>query len=198
MILQWLLRGLEIIALTAAVYLLVGQEWRRGLAALAVVYAVTAAFILWVWSPGLAAVKLVTGWMAVAVLGAAQPAEGWRESPAPGWVGTAFHLVAAVLVALLVYSVAPLMVRYFPVSVPVMQGGLILVGMGLLHLGMSTRPFREVVALLTTLAGFDLLYTGVEQSILVAGVQSLITLGLALVGSYVITAPSMRAGEGQE
>ncbi len=69
---------------------------------------------------------------------------------------------------------------------------------GLLHLGMSTRPFREVVALLTTLAGFDLLYTGVEQSILVAGVQSLITLGLALVGSYVITAPSMRTGEGQE
>lgn len=198
MILEWLFRGLEIAALAAAVYLLVGQEWRHGLVALAVVYAVTAVYILSVWSPGLAAVKLVTGWMAVAVLGAAQPAEGWRESPTPGWVGTAFHLVAAALVALLVYSVAPLMARYFPVSASVMHGGLILAGMGLLHLGMSTRPFREVVALLTTLAGFDLLYTGVEQSILVAGVQSLITLGLALVGSYVITAPSMRTGEGQE
>ncbi len=194
MMLEWLFRGVEGVALIAAVYLLVGQEWRRGLMALAVVYAVAAGYTLWLWSPGLAAVKLVTGWMAVAVLGAAQPAEGWRELTPPGWVGTAFHLIASGLVILLVYSVAPLAVAYFPVPAPAMRGGLILIGMGMLHLGMSTRPFREVVALLTTLAGFDLLYTSVEQSILVAGGQAFITLGLALVGSYVVSAPSMRTG----
>ncbi|WP_298010679.1 MULTISPECIES: hypothetical protein [Anaerolinea] len=198
MTLEWVFRGVELVALMAAIYLLVGQEWRRGLMALAVVYAVAAAYILWVWSPGLAAVKLVTGWMAVAVLGAAQPAGDWRELPPPGWVGTTFYLIASGLVILLVYSVAPLAVAYFPVPAPAMRGGLILIGMGMLHLGMSTRPFREVVALLTALAGFDLLYTSVEQSVLVAGVQAFITLGLALVGSYVVSAPSMRPGEEEQ
>ena len=35
---------------------------------------------------------------------------------------------------------------------------------------------------MTTMAGFEVLYAGVESSVLVAGLLSIITLGIALVG----------------
>jgi hypothetical protein len=74
--------------------------------------------------------------------------------------------------------------------------GLLLVGLGVLHLGMTLQPPRVVVALLTVLAGFEILYASVENSVLVAALLSALTLLLALVGSYLIiqTAAPAEAG----
>jgi hypothetical protein len=60
-------------------------------------------------------------------------------------------------------------------------------GVGLLHLGMTTRPFRVIIGLLTVLAGFEILYAAVESSVLVAGLLAAINLGLALLGSYFLS-----------
>jgi hypothetical membrane protein len=63
---------------------------------------------------------------------------------------------------------------------------MLLVGMGLIHLGMTTRPLRVLLGLLTTLSGFELVYAAVENSVLVAGLLAVVTLGLALVGAYLL------------
>ena len=68
------------------------------------------------------------------------------------------------------------------------MGAMLLIGMGLLHLGVTTRPLRVLLGLLTTLSGFELLYAAVENSVLVAGLLALVTLGLALVGAYLLDA----------
>jgi hypothetical protein len=73
----------------------------------------------------------------------------------------------------------------------VLQGGLILICVGLLHLGMTTRPMRVIIGLLTVLSGFEVLYAAVETSLLVAGLQALTTLGLALVGAYLLSVRGM-------
>lgn len=40
------------------------------------------------------------------------------------------------------------------------------------------------MGLLTTISGFELMYAAVENSVLVAGLLAVVTLGLALVGAY--------------
>ena len=64
----------------------------------------------------------------------------------------------------------------------VTSGSLLLIGMGLLHLGISAQVLRVTIGLMTVLAGFEILYATVEGSILVSALLAVINLGLALVG----------------
>ncbi len=62
------------------------------------------------------------------------------------------------------------------------------IGMGLLHLGITSRVLRVTIGLMTILSGFEILYSAVEGSVLVAALLAIINLGLALVGSYLLIA----------
>jgi hypothetical protein len=102
--------------------------------------------------------------------------------------GRLFRAFAAGLVLITVTSAAPSLAVWLPDARPgVVWGGLVLIGMGLLHLGISVHPLRVTLGLLTTLAGFEILYISIENSILVAGLLAIVTLGLALVGSYLLS-----------
>jgi hypothetical protein len=78
---------------------------------------------------------------------------------------------------------------------PVINGGLLLIGMGLLHLGITARVLRVAIGLLTVLSGFEIIYATVEGSVLVAGLLAVINLGLALVGSYLLIASNAQEAE---
>jgi len=58
----------------------------------------------------------------------------------------------------------------------------------MLELGITVQPLRVTIGLLTVFCGFEILYASIENSILVAALLSVINLGLALVGAYLITA----------
>ena len=178
-----------------SVVLLVSHNWRYSILALAVQYVGVFWLVGTIWPFGLAAVKLVAGWMAGAVLSASQPEEGLREQIEPGVSSSVFRILSAGLVIALVISVSPRVQEIFPANLSILQGGLILIGVGLIHLGMTTRPMRVALGLLTTLSGFEILYAAVEAPILVAGLQAVITLGLALVGAYLLAAPGMESSE---
>ena len=188
-----------VLLVVSSLVLLVSQNWRISILALAVLYLGAFWLVSLQWPLGLAAAKLVVGWMAGAVLGASQPAsqpasmDDLYEDRPSGFSGPVFRLIAAGLVGVLVISILPLLEGRFPGSAPALWGGALLVGMGLLHLGMTTRPLRVVLGLLTLLSGFEILYASVEVSVLVAGLQAVLTLGLALVGAYLLAAPSMES-----
>ena len=158
------------------------------------------ALVLSVWPLGLAAVKLVAGWMAGAVLGNAQPNPELVEDPQAGSTGFLFRFLVAVLIWVLVFTVTPLVVTLVPLSSSLVMGAMLLVGMGLIHLGMTTRPLRVLTGLLTTLSGFELLYAAVENSVLVSGLLAMVTLGLALIGAYLLDtmAPAIETTEERE
>ena len=59
-------------------------------------------------------------------------------------------------------------------------------GLGLLQLGITAQPMRVIIALLTFLSGFEILYSFVEKSTLVAALLVLINIGLSLVGVYLL------------
>jgi hypothetical protein len=177
-------------------FLLLSQNWRYSIIALAVQYLAVFALVAPVWSLGLAAVKLVAGWMAGAVLGASQPNPELVEDTQPSGSGFIFRLLVAVFIWMLVFTLTPALVALVPLPSPLVMGAMLLVGMGLLQLGMTTRPLRVLIGLLTTLSGFELFYAAVESSVLVAGLLALVTLGIALVGAYILD--TMASGKGDE
>ena len=207
------------VALTSLI-LLVSPDWRYSIIALAVQYVGVFVLVALVWPLEMAAAKLVTGWMAAAILVVAvtnllqewpfnvtgeaplEQGELPEETPKPvpnaGYATVSFpssrvfRLLAALLIVLAVLSIAPGLTQWVPgISLEQAWGGLILIGIGLLQLGFTGHTFRTVLGLLTMLAGFEILYAVVEQSTLVEGLLAGVNLILALAGAYLLTAPSM-------
>lgn len=182
-----------LVSLTSLV-LLVGIDWRLGISTLALQYLGVFALVGLSWPLELAAVKLVAGWIAGAVLGMALiglPEEA-RKSEVIGLGSVLFRLLTAGLVWLVTFSIAPQLNAMIPgIKYEQVLGGIILIGMGLLQLGLTALPLRIIIGLLTALSGFEILYAVVETSALVSGLLAGVSLGLALVGAYLLTVPAM-------
>ncbi len=175
----------------SSIFLLISQNWRYSMIALAVQYLAVFWLVGLVWTITLAAVKLVVGWMSTALIGASQPGNDYQDNRFSSLTGLIIRLLGAVLVGLLVISIAPELVELIPTGMVLIWGGLILIGMGLLQLGLSTHISRLLLSLFTLLSGFEILYAVLENSTLVAGLLAVITMGLALAGSYLLTVPSL-------
>ncbi len=187
------------------VLLLISNDWRWSTAALAIQYAGVFILVVLSWPIQMAAVKLVAGWMSGAILGMAYigaPGEDhsideaeWGSSEPrllQNLSAIFFRILAAVVVVLAVFSISSNATDWVSgVNIEQILGGLVLVGLGLLHLGFTAKPFRVVIGLLTVLAGFEILYAAVEISALVAGLLASVNLGLALIGAYLLVAPGM-------
>jgi len=178
--------------LVTAAGLLVSRDWRLELGLLGLQYI----GVFWLtnqhWPISMAAIKLVTGWMAIATLGITllnlKDVEDAAEQSWPQ--GRLFRLFAAGIVTVIVVTVAPRVEEVIPgIGLPVISGSLILMGLGLLLLGMTAQPLRVILGLLTVLSGFEAIYAALESSILVAAMLSVVNLGLALVGAYLLTVP---------
>lgn len=184
-----------VLIILSTLTLLISQNWRWSIIAFAVQYVGVFWMISWEWSLGLSAVKLITGWMAGAVLGVSQPGSALAETGFTRLSGSGFKFVSAALIWVLAFAISPSLQAYFPTSTNYLLGAIILIGMGLLQLGMSHQPLRVILGLFTTLSGFELLYAVVDNSVLVAGLVSGVNLGLALVGAFLLINPEPEVPE---
>lgn len=189
-IVSWAAVGL--ILATSTVMLII-HDWRINLGALALQY--IAAF--WLVTRHLPFVmgstKLITGWMVVAALGmtrlslSSEEEEDNEESSLLR--GRWFRMILMCIVALVTAGVTARIEVVIPgLGLPVIAGGILLIGAGVVHLGVTSEILRVIIGLLTLLTGFEILYAAVESSILVAGLLSVISLGLGLAGSYLLLA----------
>jgi len=175
--------SIGIVVLTS-ISLIWTEKWRINITALALQYLVVFWFVSQSWPIGLASIKLIAGWVAGAVLGDAVSALGRQMTITRVISARIFRVLAAIFIILLAFSAAPGAGEWIPVSTPALISSLILIGMGILQLGMTTNPMRVIVGLLTALSGFEILYAAVVSSVLVAGLLALVTLGLSLTGAY--------------
>jgi hypothetical protein len=171
--------------------LLFVRDWRWSILLLAAQYLGMFILTLQHWPAGMASVKLVAGWMSAAILGMTRSGlsnEAFAEENI--WPrGRLFRLFAAATVVLIVAVVTPGVDTIMAdAGFPVTNGGLLLIGMGLLHLGITARIMHVAIGLMTVLSGFEILYSTVEGSVLVAALLAVINLGLALVGAYLLIA----------
>jgi hypothetical protein len=166
---------------------LVSQNGRLNIIALALQYLASFWLISLLWPFGMAAVKLVVGWMVCAILGSTPLFLHQDANPPQDFPGRLFRVLTAGMVWILVFSIAPIMVTWIPTGMVILWGGLTLLGMGLLQLGMTNQPSRIIIGLLTVMSGFEILYSVLETSVLVAGLLAMVNLGLAFIGSYLIS-----------
>jgi hypothetical protein len=185
------------IVITSAGLLLV-RDWRWGISLLAVQYLAMFVLVLQHWPLGMASVKVVAGWMSAAILGMTRSglsaSASTEEDSGPR--GRPFRLFAAGIVVLIVAVVTPGVDTIMAdAGFAVTAASLLLIGMGLLHLGITANILRVTIGLMTVLSGFEILYSAVEGSVLVAALLAVINLGLALVGSYLLIAATTEESE---
>jgi hypothetical protein len=189
----WL--AVVLMVVTSAGLLLI-RDWRWNIVLLAVQYLGMFLLTLQHWPIGMASVKLVAGWMSATILGMTRSGLSDDSSAEESGRGRLFHLFAAATVVLIVAVVTPDVDTIMAdAGFPVTNGGLLLIGMGLLHLGITARVLRVAIGLMTVLAGFEIIYATVEGSVLVAALLAVINLGLALVGSYLLIASNAQEVE---
>lgn len=171
----------------SSVTLFLSRNWRWRIGALAFQYVGVFVLISLSWPTDLAAVKLVVGWMAGAILGVSRidlVQEDIRRWPTE----RLYYIFVASVVFLTVATLAPTLVGWLPrININQAWGGLLLMGMGMIHMGFASRGLRVIISLLTFLSGFEILYAVVESSTLVTGLLALVNLGVAIAGAYLMT-----------
>jgi hypothetical protein len=183
--------AISLISITT-LFLLLSVDWRLSIICLALQYVGVFLIVALSWPLSLAVVKLVAGWMAGAVLGMALIGAPGNNSLESGinLANILFRIMAALLIGLIVLSLAPKVTIWIPgIGIGQVMGGLILIGMGSLQLGLTDQPLRVILGLLTVFAGFEIFYAAVETSTLVSGLLAIVNLGLALAGAYLIVVP---------
>jgi len=186
--LAWIVVGFTLVTSAG---LIISRDWRLELGLLGLQYV----GVFWLtnqyWPISMAAIKLVTGWMAIAILGITRlNLKDVDDDSEQFWPqGRLFRIFAAGIVTMIVITASPRVEAIIPgIGLPVIYSSLTLIGLGMLHLGMTAQPFRVILGLLTVLSGFEALYAALESSILVAAMLSTVNLGMALVGAYLLSA----------
>jgi len=179
---------LTIILITAAILavfvIFLVESWRWNIAGLAIQYLVVFLLVSQIWPLGLAAIKLVAGWMACAVFTISRKDMNLKEPLYYGRSVWAFRILLGILILLVVFLITPSINTWIPAPTPFLMVGLILISMGLMQLGITQQPLKTVLGLLTLLSGFEAIYSSLEGSALLAGILAVITLALGIVGSY--------------
>jgi hypothetical protein len=174
--------------------LLIQRDWRLQLGALALQYLAALWLVTRHLPLAMGSAKLVTGWMVVAALGMTRlglstiaEEEGRSFSLRGHW----FPVVLVGIVAIATAGATPRIEAVIPgLGLQVIAGSLLLIGSGLIQLSITSDILRVIIGLLSMLAGFEIIYAGVESSILVAGLLAVTNLGLGLVGCYLLLADS--------
>lgn len=185
-ILSWAI--ILLIAITS-IGILLARDWRWLIIFLSAQYIGVFVLSLQHLPLSMATVKVIAGWMSAAILGMTRSNLEDEKDTSILPHGRFFRLIAAGMVGLIAITGAPIVDGMMAdAGVTVSTGSLLLIGMGLLHLGVTDQIMRVTVGLMTILAGFEIIYAAVENSIVVAASLAVINLGLALVGSYLIIA----------
>lgn len=202
--------------LVTAGSLVVTQDWRMYVTALAAQYFLLVVLLTRLIRLEMAAVKGLIGWLICLVFylterqASSLDSSSSDDSPSPlsrhptallgqlhdqpqgqrPWLTGArasFNLLTTILVSTAAYAAA----RRFPlpeVSTDITLASYLLAGLGMLLVGLGEAPMRIGLGLLTFLSGFDLFYVALEPSLLVAGLLSVLNLVIALATAYLRTA----------
>lgn len=165
------------------------NDWRIILALLLLQYGGVMVLIAESWPVTIAAVKFLAGLLAAGILaltlGSIQKSVSFSANLVlPERV---FRALVALLVGISIISYSEVAGEWFLGASPSqINGGLFLLGLGLIQVGLSERPLRVIIGLLTVISGFEILYATVEGSILMTAFLGGVTLGFAVVGAYLI------------
>jgi hypothetical protein len=178
-----------IVTIGASIGQMLSRDWRWNIGFLGAQYLGVFWFVQTIWPFNLAIIKLISGMIVCLALATSQKSTASFAKPETAWPqGYLFRLLAAALIVLATLAVTPPTSTWLGLNNPIGTWvSLLLISIGLLQLGITTQPLRVIIALLTLISGFEIIYAFVETSALVAAMLVLINLGLSLVGTYLLS-----------
>jgi hypothetical protein len=195
----------------AALIIFLTSDWRLSLAALLIQYILVGLALTRFIQSEVAVVKILVGVMVIPILylgtrhmpdaGKKREADegrphflglhvGWDARP----LGLPLRLLAVLLVVLALvrlFGQVRLPLVSTSVSIDIAFAAVWMGSMGIIGLVLSGGPLRVAAALLTILAGFDLVYATLELSLAVVGFYGALTLLTALAFSYLIVVQAL-------
>lgn len=184
-----------VLILVTATTILVSRDWRISLGALAVQYLAAFWLVTRHLPFAMGSVKLITGWMVIAIIGMTRLSltnleQNEQDAFYPR--GASFRVILIGIVAFVAAGATPRIEAAIPgLGLPVIAGGILLIGAGVAHLGVTSDLLRVSLGLLTMLSGFEIIYAAVESAILVTGLLAAVNLGLGVLGSYLLMSGSV-------
>ncbi len=177
---------LLVLLMASSLCILMLQNFRLALAALAAQYLLIFLLITSVLPSSLALVKLLVGWMITALLVSEIRLieKDWENRIALS--GNLLCGGVLFLLWIVVYLGLPLIQLWIPVNQTVLLGGLILFSGGLIQVGLSNQVLRVSLGLLTLFSGFEIIYAALEPSVLVSGLLVLVNIGIGLTGLFLV------------
>lgn len=189
--------------LLAALVIFLTASWRLTLLALGAQYVLAGLVLSRTGRLEVALLKALVGALAVVILylsarrhpvNRAAEAEEDSASPRPtlrpGWLQGSLGLPLRLLAALLAILAAVRVFSHYQLAIAPLDVALIafwLGALGLLGLVLSGDPLRQAAAVLTILAGFDVVYSSLERSLAMVGLLSAFYLTVALAYAYLTT-----------
>lgn len=192
--------------IVTAIILIVVQDWRVSIIALAVQSILLGLLFATVLAPLLAGVQTVLGLLACLVLALTARHVGWGRREArpiarpsgPGryysvqrWLptGLAFRLVAALMGVVAAYTLSRRPGYQLPeVTESINLASCMLMALGVLALGLTEEPLKAGMGLLTFLSGFEMFYFTLEQALVLIGLFGAATLLIALATAHLTAA----------
>ena len=190
-----------------AIIIVVVRDWRISLLALLGQYLVSGLLFVELIDPRLAVVKLLTGMFVCLILYVTARQVAWGQLPddvlpveavqpraerqirfGPYLLPTTlpFRLFLALMMALAIWTIGQQPAFQLPaVTQPHLTLAMYaLAGMGLLQVSLTAEPLTAGMGLLMFLAGFELFYHALEQSVLMLAALAATNLVLALTVAY--------------
>jgi len=175
---------LIILSIVLSGAILVLEDRRYRLAVLAVIELIGFILIVQIWPVALALVKLISGWMGIALLTFAFiPSDIKKESnePIPTKI---FRLMLGVFGWIIVLTSIQGLNEWLPISYTNLFIGLIFFIIGMISLSLGLKTFDIILSLLVFLQGFDIIYSSLEGSALVTAMFAVIIISICLTGSF--------------
>lgn len=171
-------------ALAAVGLMLVASDWRMRIASLASIYLIEFIVIIQIWPVALASVKLISGWMGIALLSTSMLNSMNQANSHRFTSEIVFRFLMVVLIWIVVAAIAPSINEWLPIPYTNLYIGVSLMGSGLLFMSLTDDFIEIILGLLTILAGFDIIYSSLEGSALVTGVYAFIIILICLLCGY--------------
>jgi len=175
---------LILIAIVASGAIILVEDWRYRLALVAIIELLGFIMIVQIWPIALASVKLISGWMGVALLAATFTFTSPRGEPSSPISSRIFRLMLVAFGWLLVLVSAERFNEWLPISYTNLFIGLVFLITGMIYLALRMNTIDTVLGLLIFFEGFDVIYSSLEGSALITAIFGIIIISICLLGSY--------------
>jgi len=164
--------------------ILIFTDWRWKMAGLAAIQLICFILILQIWPIALASVKLISGWMGVAVMSATMASTIDSRNYELQTSARIFKLMLAAFSWIVIAASVERLNSWLPITYTNLFIGLVFFFCGIFYFSQEHDINGIAIGLLIFLSGFDLIYSSLEGSALVTGIYGLIIILISIISSY--------------